>query len=949
PELVSEEFGDVGPQSDLYSLGFSALELLVGPDFDSLFPDLIAFGRDPQMAWMMWHCSADRSFPPIQSQLQGVPDDLANVIEKLTSKRQQVRYSDAKEVISDLRSGGHPVGTALKKQEDADAEDAKKKKRQSRLRAAAICLVSIILCAMMLLWPKPEEPVAYQAPPSVRGVVENVLEHDGKFVLDVDGDWRDITLYQGDQVILNRKERHLRDVEKGDRAVLTWQLDDNGQEYLKVVAFRPEHFSGRITEVDEQQSNFRFRVESEEGGEGETFHLSVTDETKIVVNQENQADNVPFTIDNLEVDDQVEVDLSDDTTGMLALAIKAIRLMPLEGIIQKLQPRKGTMTIATKEGSNENLVELKLHEKCKITLNGVSAIYDQLLTPMDIEIGDRVQVMHDVKIASIEAYRPFKDQGRILSVKPDRNVFVIKSQSSTQPKTYRVDAKTQIYLGEQSVQLDELRANDTVQVGHEMPDEESPTLISLTAVRPSDRKKWAILIANQKFNSPKLPSVDTSIRNIKAIEKMITTRYGTPANQLKIFENEGRIRLEQEIPRTLNRLKSDSEILVYVATRGFCEPGKNSYLATRDFDVNEMDATGLKLDWLIDQLDACQANKKLILLDLATEIQAGDSVLTSTKQMVNEVRSLHRGGYPRFTHVFANSSTPGPTPEAMPSGPSLLGEAFAEALSGKADKEKDLNVETTELTKYLGIRVNDLAKAQNKDQITFLFTPDATPPRLSDAIQKRVLDLMSEFSDARFDPAEILGKASSIARDAGDQPEPNVVAGLILIKRGKTADALKLLEEVRLSHKSYLPAQQSVIWIHFFKRHYDTGVRKITDMLQSIPVPEKGDMLAESTLEKLEWAGRLRELAGDSPWNTRLPSADELEDCDQAIGKFGPEAIQKYEQGRLATRKVLSEFREAIDADKNAEEVLLQKRVNSFVDPIASAATMKEIQNGLND
>ena len=38
PELVSAQFGAVGPASDLYSLGFSAYELMCGAQFESLFP-----------------------------------------------------------------------------------------------------------------------------------------------------------------------------------------------------------------------------------------------------------------------------------------------------------------------------------------------------------------------------------------------------------------------------------------------------------------------------------------------------------------------------------------------------------------------------------------------------------------------------------------------------------------------------------------------------------------------------------------------------------------------------------------------------------------------------------------------------------------------------------------------------------------------------------------------
>src|SRR6185503_3407744 len=111
PEVLSDQFGPVGPHSDLYSLGFSAYELMCGSHFDSLFPGLDMFGRDRQMAWMMWHSSPDRRLPEIHRVLQGVPEDLTFVIQKLVEKNPAKRYRTAEEVIHDLQAlsrGGPP-------------------------------------------------------------------------------------------------------------------------------------------------------------------------------------------------------------------------------------------------------------------------------------------------------------------------------------------------------------------------------------------------------------------------------------------------------------------------------------------------------------------------------------------------------------------------------------------------------------------------------------------------------------------------------------------------------------------------------------------------------------------------------------------------------------------------------------------------------------------------
>ena len=102
PELINPQFGAVGPASDLYSLGFSAYELICGAQFESLFPGLGSFGRDRQIAWMMWHAAADRKLPEIGKVLEGVPDDLARAVQKMIVKDPARRYQSAAEALRDL-------------------------------------------------------------------------------------------------------------------------------------------------------------------------------------------------------------------------------------------------------------------------------------------------------------------------------------------------------------------------------------------------------------------------------------------------------------------------------------------------------------------------------------------------------------------------------------------------------------------------------------------------------------------------------------------------------------------------------------------------------------------------------------------------------------------------------------------------------------------------------
>ncbi|MFK7767843.1 MAG: serine/threonine-protein kinase, partial [Mariniblastus sp.] len=368
PELVSEDFGEVGPASDLYSLGFSALELMIGPDFDSLFPDLIAFGRDKQMAWMMWHCSADRKFPAIQSMLDGVPDDLATAIEKLTAKNQADRYKTAREVISDLSGGVKPVGESLREAELAKLEREKQLKKKKRTRAIMVCVASLLVCgAILFLTREKKAPPVAVAPAPDRGVIQSVLPVYGKFVIDIGGDWKEITLRNADEVTLNRKKRQLRDLQTGDRVVVSTIIDDDGRRHREVVGFRPETHSGVISKItfepgdEENTGTATLAVKITEGDEtGNEFELKVSNETSFTVNEVAVSSSGATGASELQHDDRVVVNISDDESGMLALKVDALRLIKIEGFVRKLDPRRGQITIASNFEEDAKLVTLPI-------------------------------------------------------------------------------------------------------------------------------------------------------------------------------------------------------------------------------------------------------------------------------------------------------------------------------------------------------------------------------------------------------------------------------------------------------------------------------------------------------------------------------------------------------------------------------------------------------------
>lgn len=947
PELVSDEFGNVGPASDLYSLGFSALEMLVGPEFESLFPDLIAFGRDRQMAWMMWHCSADRKLPPVQTLLAGVPEDLANVLERLTAKNQAERYKNAKDVIADLRGQATPVGKSL--QDDAaEAERLAILKRKKRRRLWATCLSSLLLTALIVswaFWPKPEV-VKPTIPEPVRGVVENVLPLDQKLVLDIGTDWKEFSLKEGDKVTLNRKERQLRDLALDDRVVIHSRLTPENKIRYDIVAFRPETHTGVIAEVQPDEGKFLLRVTEGEEADSE-FLLAAPPETEITLNAKSEFDGQPYSVQALAAGDQVVVRHSDDEAGMLALSVEAIREVTLMGFARKIDVSGKTITIALEESEQDSttFVRIPLANDCIVKLNGNASLNDQLIRFADLKPGDEVSLKHDVKVRSIDAFRLFYDEGPVVAIDLENKKVILDSSDSGAEQTYSINDQIPITLGSESIQLADLRVGDKIKISHKHPESAEPNLTTLAAIRPTNSKRWAILIANQSFSDKKINPLSGPVDSARALHEKLKTRYAVPEDQAFFCEDFAGVRLRQEIPDWISRIPGDAELYVYVSTRAYSIPNENVYLAAQDSELESIDESGIQLDWLIDQLDRCATDQKILFLDCTSQDTRSDNAQRSSEEMIDVVRSTHRGGYPKSVYVLGNTRKNQTGSIDASTRQSLFATVLARGFDGEADQVGDNQIDITELADFVESSISKSSSSQQP----ILFLPDPSPPRISDTAKKSIIDLLSRFSQRKLDLETIADEFSIVDAQAPGQPEPSLAYGILLMKAREVDKAYELVDRVRLNHPTSLPAHRCAIWINFYKMRYNEGMDKLLAMLKQIPLPEELEQgYSDRTLEIFEWSGRLRELAGAADWTERVPSKSELAEFDREIAKYGDEAANQYAAGRKHVREILEGFAADIKADSQSPSRLKQRRIRSYMDSIASDKLIAEIKEGLD-
>jgi serine/threonine protein kinase len=108
PELLNTKFGEIGPGIDLYGLGMTALELLVGPKFERLFSGVSNHPGGANTGWMRWHASEQEALPPSAKIVSALPADLATTVDRLLAKRVVDRFASAAEALQALEDRPAP-------------------------------------------------------------------------------------------------------------------------------------------------------------------------------------------------------------------------------------------------------------------------------------------------------------------------------------------------------------------------------------------------------------------------------------------------------------------------------------------------------------------------------------------------------------------------------------------------------------------------------------------------------------------------------------------------------------------------------------------------------------------------------------------------------------------------------------------------------------------------
>ncbi|HVW38477.1 MAG TPA: serine/threonine-protein kinase [Pirellulales bacterium] len=384
PEVMSDRFGPVGPASDLYSLGFTCYELLCGSHFESLFPGLNSFGRDKAVAWMMWHAAPDRRLPEIGKVLEGVPESIAAVIQKLIIKDPAQRYRTAAEALEDLKERPMTPGVAV-----ADAET----------EAAASATLSLALALLPLSGEKPAAQGPAAAAANVRrGQIRQLLVDEQKIVLTLPEDRRplEISVPSECQIQLNGGDfLLLRELKTGDQVDVT--LAKEQPQRLTAAAIqvvRPEVLAGVFRSADANLSVIELNV-TPDGKETEIRLLRVPPDLKPLLNGQREFEGRPVTLAMLKPGDRISAAYFLRGSERDAVSIDAYRIVSLSGTLKTLNFEPRRLDLSTAGGERQ----FPVAADCEITLNG------EFASLRDLAPGDQATIQHDAEVKRIDARR----------------------------------------------------------------------------------------------------------------------------------------------------------------------------------------------------------------------------------------------------------------------------------------------------------------------------------------------------------------------------------------------------------------------------------------------------------------------------------------------------------------------------------------------------------------
>jgi eukaryotic-like serine/threonine-protein kinase len=688
PEALSGDIAHVGPSSDLYSLGFSCYELMCGSAFADLFPGLNPDAGNAQAAWMMWHAAPDRKLPPISHVLEGVPPDLAAVIERMIEKNPKARFQSADEVLSQL--GDDSKGADRETTTSGDMSVTVPTPPGPRWWVVAVFAVSVLLSLSMLFIPTgPTKPMV--APASKHAIVRkadltrNVLEIEDQ----ITGIPEEAPLPPKSRIrlrIQGEAERFIlpKDILLGDWVEIQPAATPEGEAALFIT--RPIHQSGEVRQLDAAAGQITVSISS--GRLKDELVMHVPERAQITLNGQ------PAKLMELRRDDRVEVEHLLDPRGVkgeLVSTLVVLRTVEWTGFVESIDLPNRTLKITDARGQKGGRMLTMAPDATLAYSSG------QSLPLEDLRAGDRIAMQADSHIRAIVVTRgDSTDTGLFLESRGD-GTFLMRADSGNE-LLLSVTPETDIRLGQEKVTIDDLRPQiDRLNVTIHSTEGTQQTATAIDVTRGVRHDRWAIIIGNGTYDDRTLTPLPHLVPAAESLHRTLIGRYSLDRNWSALLVDQDVQTVRDEFQRLLPRVTEPMQLIVAVLGHGYLGPDGKAYIAFKDFQWSSMEQTGLPLDGLVDLLERCPAKEKLLLLDLT---HTGDH--PDVEGQPDLPKLLLTLQTPLKTVRIIGASSEGERSVPLEDGRrSWFGSQLDRAFAGSADADRNLTISADELMKSL--------------------------------------------------------------------------------------------------------------------------------------------------------------------------------------------------------------------------------------------------------